>query len=678
MLLPSPTVRTRLFVSCTALSLTTLLAGWPLLAAPAPQADGTPAAQTNLPDTSTWFFPNGDLDLPKVFATLTPDQRAYLAHITTLANPYFEGRAPGTKGIEAAAGYLEFWHRYFGLTPAFPAEQSDANVLGDTTSWSSYRQHFDIDGPTVADTVSFSYPGADGNAVNLSAPADFAAMGIGTGTITAPLAFIGYAIEKGPSGFETYASVGDVDLTGRIAVILRFEPSTLDGKSKWTQGADGWSNSANLIEKFQLAKAHNAAGVVFITPPDVQDRRAKDLLSINETNFFDFGIPGVHLTADQGDRLLKAAGGHSLAEFKAMADADDAKPVMLPENSKVTLGVTLKKTRIATDNVGSYIPGKGALADQWIIIGAHYDHVGYGGSGSMSGQSGTIHPGADDNGSGTSAVLLLAQRMKKIYDEMPADASARSVLFLHFSAEELGLIGSRYYANHPTVPLDKVSIMLNMDMVGRLHDNALEVGGVATGENLEALLKPHFDASGMNISPSSVGDDRSDHASFRQKNVPALFFFTGLHNEYHRPTDVASLINTTGAVRVADLVQTIALDFAQRPEAVKYVQPAADASQQQAARPRARVRLGIVPSDYNSDDKGVRISGASEGTAAAEAGLVKDDVIIGWNDVPITNMQTLTEQLVKQEPGDVVNLKVVRGNETIVIPVKLKARSNDG
>lgn len=660
-----------------AFSVAVVISAWPSIA-----EEKAPDTAATAVDTSTWFFANGDLDLPKVFSTLTADQRTYLGHVTTLANPFFEGRAPGTSGIAAAADYLEFWHRYFGLEPAFPASDASVSDPASSQDWTSYRQPFTLDGPTIAQNSAFSYVSSTGQAASLTSPADFAPLGVGSGDVTAPLAFIGYAIEKGPTGFETYSSIGETDLTGRIAVILRFEPSDAEGKSKWTSGQDGWSDMANLIDKFRIAKARNASGIIFVTPPDVQDRRSAEMLTVRETAWFDYGIPGVHLTADAADRFLKAVDGRSLAEFKALADADDAKPVLLNENAKATIAVSLTQSKIATENVGAVIRGRGSLADQWVIIGAHYDHVGYGGNGSMGGQSGTIHPGADDNGSGTSAVLLLAQRMKKVYEEMPADASARSVLFLHFTAEEMGLIGSRHYANHPTVPLNSVSIMLNMDMVGRLRDDSLEVGGVATGENLEALLQPHFTSSGLKISPSSVGDDRSDHASFRQKQVPALFFFTGLHGEYHRPGDVASLINTTGAVRVADLVQNIALDFAVRPESVKYVNPSADTAAQgqpqERPRSRARVRLGIIPADYNEGGKGVKISGATEGTPAAEAGLQADDIIVGWNDVPITDMQSLFNQLTKQEPGDKVTLKVQRNGETIDVIVTLKAPNAGG
>ncbi len=645
--------------------------------------------------TEGWIDANGDVDMPAILASLDPDVRAYMAHITTLANPFFEGRAPGTKGNRFAAEYIEFWFRHFGLQPAFPEYDSEGNAVGDGSHWISYRQPFDMPGGMEAVRQELTFADASGTLAAFEPGREVSALGVGDGAAGGPMTFVGYGIASGPGGQNHY---GEIDLKGRIAVMLGYEPSDETGRSLWNGGRDGWSDAASLQTKLIEAARKGAAGVIVINPPGTRDPRTHELLTAEQSTWRRVGVPVVQVSLAAGDRLLRAAGGRSLAEFKRLADADSFAATHLNEVVTAGLNVELRRTRNPTDNVGGVIRGHGRLKDEWIIIGAHYDHVGYGFFGSNGGRAatGTIHPGADDNGSGTSAVLLLAQRLSEEYAKMPADTDARSILLMAFSAEESGLNGSRHYTRKPTLTSDQVNIMLNLDMVGRLRNNSVEVSGIGSATGLADVVKPFFDSSGMRVVSQQSGSGPSDHASFNNVGIPVLFFFTGLHPQYHRPADVASLINPVGAVKIARLAERLALHFASMPEKLEFQrtgggfrldmldQPpeaAAGGAGEDAApaQPmvRSRVRLGIQP-NYNAETTGVLLDGVTEGTPAAAAGLKAGDLILSWNGAPVNDIRALMTELGKHKPGDKIRLGVKRSGEMIWIEVTLAQPAEEG
>lgn len=651
----------------------------------------SPEPTTTAPQTEGWIDAQGEVDMAAVLGSLDPDVRAFIAHDTTLGNPFFEGRAPGTNGNRAAAQYIEFWFKYYGLQPAFPEYDSEGNPVGDASMWVSYRQPFNISaiGESEATKAELSVADAAGLQTTYEAGKDFVALS--EGEVTGPLTFVGYGVASGPDGQNHY---GDADLKGRIAVMLRFEPSDSSGLSKWNGGKTGWSANASIETKVIEAAGHGAAGVILITPPDTADGRAYEMISLQQVSWQKAGVPVVQMSMPGAERLIEKVAGRSLEELKQAADEDAFVAENIGDGVAVSMAAAIGRKEAKTDNVGGVIRGRGELKDQWIIIGGHYDHVGYGYFGSNSGRAarGVIHPGADDNASGTSAVLILADRLSKVYAQLPADASARSILLMGFSAEESGLNGSRYYAKHPTVTADQANIMLNMDMMGRMHDNSVEVSGVGSAKNLEEIVRPYFDKSGMRVVSQQTGGGPSDHASFNSMGIPVLFFFTGLHGQYHRPVDVASLINPVGAVKIIDLAQQIAMEFAQRPEKLEYQrttggfrldmldQPIAATQPAPAAAPIAKVRVRLgVQLDGEFEGTGARLSEVSEGAPAQAAGLKPGDVILSWNGAPVADMRALLLALWKHAPGDVVKLGVKRGSEMLQIPVTLTAANpNDG
>jgi hypothetical protein len=385
------------------------------------------------------------------------------------------------------------------------------------------------------------------------------------------------------------------------------------------------------------------------------------------------------------DRLVQAGDPtdgprRTLLDFRKICDAQGGVIPLPNATASILTGISYEP--VMTDNVGGVLMGKGTLKDQYIVIGAHYDHVGYGPVGTQPQNNGKLHPGADDNGSGTSGLLVLTEKLANAYAELPASASARSILFLTFSAEESGLIGSNYYVRHPSIALDKVDLMLNMDMIGRLRGGKLEVQGTESARGLYDWLKPFFDDSGLVIAHGSEVAGNSDHASFYQKKLPVLFFFTGLHREYHTPQDTGFTISQLGAGKVIDLVYRIALAAAQRPDRWEFTprreQAAAnDHAGDQPVQPKGvgRVRFGIAPGSYSDDKPGVEVGDVYEGTPAAEAGIKVGDRMIKWNGKDVANVEEWMPMLGNHKPGDVVDVTLLRDGKEITLKVTLKARN---
>ncbi|MFO0834156.1 MAG: M28 family peptidase [Phycisphaerales bacterium] len=606
------------------------------------------------------------------------DMFAFRQHDTTLSNVFFEGRAPGTRGNLLAADYLEFHFRRIGLLPAFP---KDVEVSGATkvAERSTYRQPFQ-QGTTlkVADEMA-SYSVNDKTTV-LRSGSDYVTLAFaGAAEATGTPVFTGYAIEEGDKGYKGFPE--GTDLSGKIAIVLRFEPMNAEGKSLWVD--QRWSPAASLEPKLKSLADHKAAGIILVNPPGVDDPRATKLETLTSVRPLRDGlsIPVVMMSIDQADALVRAADsqGRSLMELRRLADAGAA-VVDLPK-AKVSLRTKLERSPVMTDNVGAILEGHGALKDQFIVIGAHYDHVGYGYFSSMSNAVGQIHPGADDNASGTSAMLVVAQKLADRYAKLPADASARSILFLGFSAEESGLVGSRFYTNHPIMPKERHDLMINLDMVGRLRDGRLELDGVGTGKGLNDWVDPYLKAYDWNVALKPGGSGPSDHASFYSWGVPVLFFFTLLHEQYHNPTDVASLINNEGAAQIIDVVDRLAYDTALRAEGFPYEgssQPQADQGDRPSGPRRSGVTFGIRPGDYSGTEPGVLVGGVTDGSPAAKAGLKEGDLMIKWNGTDIKSVEEWMPLLMAGKPGDEVTVTFRRDGKEMEAKGTLAARARGG
>ncbi len=638
------------------------------------------------------------------------DAESYRAHLQTLASPTLEGRGPGLPGNRTAAEYLEHRFRDLGLKPAFVTGHRPGNEKESP----SYFQQFNAGREVKVREAAFVFtPAGDGTdpAVErqtLVHGTDFSVLGnSGSAEVEGEIVFVGYSLEAGDAAGglkpEDASYTESDDLTGKVALMFRFEPMNNTGKSRLTEKGE-WSAASSISQKIMAAVKRNAAAIILVSPPSVDDRRAFTLETPESSAAWtrQLSIPSVMLTGAAAERLVKAADGRSLFDLRKVADrarqgleADQS--ALLPfTRARVRISTATERLDRVTWNVGAVLPGEGDLASQYVVIGAHFDHVGRGyQGGSRSGEYGEIHPGADDNASGTSGLLVAAEMLVRRFDSSATTAgqlpSRRSILFLGFSAEEMGLIGSREFIKSPPIEAGSITAMLNMDMIGRVREDKLTVSGTGTAEGMADLLAPYFSSSGLSIESQPGGRGPSDHASFYGAGVPVLHFFSGLHPEYHTPRDTADLINVEDAVRVAELVARLAEALATRPEQLAFASTdrgaravAARPDEEREPGPRTlRIRFGIAPANYAEGGDGVGVGDVFDGTSAAEAGIRVGDRLTRWNGEPIADVQEWMEYLRRHKPGDVVDVTLVRKlntadpaspTEELVARVTLKAR----
>ena len=354
-----------------------------------------------------------------------------------------------------------------------------------------------------------------------------------------------------------------------------------------------------------------------------------------------------------GEAGLRAAPGGWFQPFTVQPDA--------PAAIHAGIGGAVGK------NVIGVLPGRDPnLRNEIVIVGAHYDHLGPGNFGSLDPDStGKVHNGADDNASGASALIYIATRLSLL-------PPGRTVVFIAFSGEEAGLLGSDYYVKHPLFPLAQTYAMVNMDMVGRLHDDRLLVYGSATAAEFAGLLdslnrRAHFD-----LKPSGDGWGRSDQSSFYGAGKPVLHMFTDLHEDYHRTTDDWEKINADGLLKVADFTATIVRTLADRRAPLTFVNvpppaPVAGVSSGYGAY------LGTVP-DMSENPGGVRLTGVRAGSPAEQAGLKGNDIITRIGETDVTDLQTMTNALRAHRPGDVVEVRFLREGSEQRVSVTLGTR----
>ncbi len=315
----------------------------------------------------------------------------------------------------------------------------------------------------------------------------------------------------------------------------------------------------------------------------------------------------------------------------------------------------------------AYLPGK---TNEYVIIGAHYDHLGRGDSNSLApSQIGQIHPGADDNASGTAGVLELARLFAPLKGQLD-----RGILFMSFSGEELGLLGSAYWVKNPTMPLDKCVAMINMDMIGRIRDNKIFVGGVGTGSTFKSILELAQKKTDFKVEYSPGGYSASDHTSFVARKIPVLFFFSGLHADYHKPSDTWDKINAPSAAQMLNMVADVMLQLADAPQPPAFVTVAED-------KPMGGLSggggygpyFGSIP-DFAEVKDGVRFSDVRPGSPAAKAGLKAGDILVQFDGKPIHNLYDFTDALRRSKIGQVVEVKVLRDGQPVTVSVKLEQR----
>jgi len=559
--------------------------------------------------------------------------------------PAMEGRGAGTKGISRAEHLIEKRYKSLGLEPA---------------GTNSYLQPFTvITGAQLKGNNRFAILNGTGKR-ELKVKQDFVPFSFSaSGSAHGPLVFAGYGITAEEFHYDDYAGI---DVRGKVVVVMRYEPPSFAVPG----GNHGMTQHSQLVSKAINARNHGALALLLVNGKlgDGEEDLLTRFGSVSGPE--NVGVIFLQVKNDVADSWLKAS-GKSMAELQAQIDSS-GKPasIALPENLTATLTVRVRTTRATVNNVLAYLPGK---TDEYVIIGAHYDHLGRGNFDSLApSQIGQIHPGADDNGSGTAGVLELARLLAPQRGQL-----RRGILFMSFAGEELGLLGSAEWVREPTRPLDKAVAMLNMDMIGRIKDQKVYIGGVGTGSTLKAAVELASANSGFKIEYSPGGYSSSDHTSFVSKKIPVLFFFSGLHSDYHKPSDTWEKIDARAATRLLAVVGTTGEVLADADERPAFVVVAEDKPAGGSGGSGYGPYFGSIP-DFGQVETGVKFSDVKPGSPAAKAGLKAGDVLVQFGDKPVKNLYDFTDALRRSKVGDVVEVKVLRDGQTVAASVKLEQR----
>ncbi|MGD0964307.1 MAG: M28 family peptidase [Candidatus Acidiferrales bacterium] len=578
------------------------------------------------------------------------DPARYLQDIQALTVPAMEGRGDGTKGLTLAANLLEQRYKSLGLAPA---------------GSKGYFQPFSlITGAKLAGNNRIAEQLGTGEK-DLQLNKDFVPFSFSSsGKVSAPVVFAGYGASADEFGYDDY---GGIDVKGKIVVLLRYEPAGFAAKS----GHQGPTRHAALITKAINARNHGARAVVIVNGK--LGRGEDDLLARfgSVSGPADTGIVLVQVKNSVAQEWFAAA-GKSLASVQGeINSATKPESFAFPDSVHLTLDVNIETTRATVNNVLVYLPGK---TDEYIIIGAHYDHLGYGNYDSLApAQIGQIHPGADDNASGTAGVLELARLFAPLKGQLP-----RGILFASFAGEELGLLGSADWVKEPTRPLDKAVAMLNMDMIGRIKDEKVYIGGVGTGSTFQATLKKAESGFRFRIENSEGGYSSSDHTSFVANKIPVLFFFSGLHSDYHRPSDTWDKINAPDAAQLLNMIAKVMIQLDESAERPQFVTVLEHQNPHEGAATTGGSGgygpyFGSIP-DFGQAEKGVRFSDVQPGSPAAKARLRGGDVLVKFGDKTIMNLYDFTDALRSSTVGEVVEVTVLRDGKPLKASVTLEQR----
>ncbi len=566
--------------------------------------------------------------------------------VKKLAGDAFLGRGTFNEGTAKARDYLVGRFEKMGLTGAFEGK---------------YTQDFPTRKSLRVIRRKLILTNAAGKQVrSFAGDNDFRVLGCSQGgKVSGQVVFVGYAMAHEDEGFDSFAGAGADALEGKIALALRYEPHDKDGVSLWTGKKGRWTSAAGIAAKVAWARKHGAAGLIIANPPAHRDARL--LGPQTGLGNYDAQMPVLMARSSLLKVLVDRAKGADLAELKKSADAGKNSIVPL-EAVGVTIDLALDRELSKSWNVAARLEGGGTLAGEVVLVGAHYDHLGTRGRSDKP----MVFNGADDNASGTAAVMLLARRMKEHYTSADAPEDRRTFVFVLFGAEEIGLVGSRYLADHlGSIGTDAphVQAMLNFDMVGRLDRNKLTF--IRGGKGWDKILQAARKNSSLDVTSVGAYYGGSDHTSFLGKKIPAAMFFTGMHKDYHRPSDTWDKVNYEGLLEVLDLADDIALKVAILPERL----------QTQGSRVSSdakRAYLGIIcDPEYEGGCRVLRVMDASP---ASRAGLEPGDIITRWDGRKVDSRPELIALVHAQEPGKEVKLEVLRDDKTQTLMIKLGSR----
>ncbi len=561
-------------------------------------------------------------------------------HINYLASEELEGRMTGTPEVYKAAVYLQNEFIRYGLYPFFDG---------------SYFQEFPfIAGIESGDNVYFKI-NAGNKSTALQYKSEFIPVSFTDNlTISANLVFAGYGISAPEIEYDDYDALNVKD---KIVIVLRNHPDKENPHSQFEK-------YSSLRFKTTTARDKGALGIIFIN--DYQ-KDTDELISLKYDNASSItGIAVINIKRSFIEDLFAAENKNLRAVVESMDN--NIKPNSFALNSaSVETRIEVNKIEKSCRNVAGFIPGNDpAYVNEYVVIGAHYDHLGWGDHNSLYiGDVPMIHFGADDNASGTTGLLELAEKFMSVKDRLK-----RNIVFAAFSGEELGLLGSAYMVNNFPVPITDVVTMINMDMIGRLNDkNDLIVYGTGTSSYWKSILneKNIYD---FHLTFNDDGFGPSDHSSFYSKQIPVLFFFTGTHTDYHKPSDTADKINAKGQEKILHFIYDVAKEIVQKETKPDYI---AVERKDRGRMTTGRVWVGTVP-DFAGEVDGYKLGGVTEGSPADKAGLKTGDIITSFGGKKISNIYDFTYAIGSHVPGDKVEVIILRGEEELKIEIELTSR----
>jgi len=558
-------------------------------------------------------------------------------HIKYLSSDSLKGRLTGSPGDSLAAEYIKSKFLSYGLIP----------LTGDGF------QRFKVTKRVVAGKAN----ALSVNGINYVVGKDFTPPAFSSNAeLKSVVVFTGYGFNISSDSLK-WNDYNDLDVKGKWVLILRGDPETDNSKSKFIPfSADR--------DKALLAKDMGAAGVLMVSGVGLDPQDNFDPLS---TEGYSVDIPVLKIKREVADVILSSS-KNTIAVLEKKLN-DTRKPFSFLTKSMVDGKSEIVRELANTRNVVMLLPGEDPkFKDEYIILGAHFDHLGMGGPGSGSRALDTIgiHHGADDNASGVAMMLELAEKFAKT-----KGSHKRSILCIAFTGEEEGLLGSKHFTDDPVINLSKVNAMINLDMVGRLNEtNNLQISGVGTAAGLKNLVYAKTDTSVIKLTLSNEGYGPSDHSSFYGKNIPVLFYFTGAHMDYHTPTDTWEKINYKGMVEISDLIFSMSKELASSDIRLQFKEAGPKAQAVQYGRGKG-VTLGIMPDFAGVVKNGLRADFVTPGKPAALGGMQKGDIITFINGKPVNNIQDYMFRMSQLKHGETISVEVLRNDKKVVLLILL-------
>ena len=601
-------------------------------------------------------------DVTEVHDASPPKKISIQQRVEFLASDELEGRMTGSEGAKRAAEHIATQFTQLNLKP-----------IGDE---GSYFQEFEFTAGRriIAEENKFHLTrqthGSE-QVMEFSVERDFQPLSFSrNGVVEGELVFVGYGLTVPGELGEGYDAYAGLDVKDKIVVALRYVPEGVEPERR-----QQLNRYAGLRYKAMQAREQGAKAFLVVAGPNSPN--AGKLIPLDfDSSLADSGIVAASIS-DTVANALFAPSGKNLKDVQSGLDVEN--PHFLGQfplpDVKVKIVVSVEKVKKADQNVVALLPPLESTDDtEYVIVGAHYDHIGYGEIGSLAGkdEAGQIHNGADDNASGTAVVLELVSTLSDAYQKHP-EKFRRGIIFALWSGEELGLIGSTHFVNHPVVRLEKVAAYVNFDMVGRLRDNKLILQGVGSSSVWTKLIEKRNVPIGFNLTLQDDPYLPTDVTAFYPKEVPVLSFFTGGHEDYNRPTDDPDTLNYTGMERISRLAHGIVSDLISADERPEYVRVERSQSEE-GSRDTLRAYLGTIP-DYTTEGTGVKLSGVRAGGPADKAGLKGGDVIVEFGGQKITNIYDYTYALDAVKIGEPVKIVVLRDGKRVKLTVTPEARN---